>query len=252
MSDPRPSRPTPARTSSGQGQPPSDEMRLVASLEDAANTRIVLRPLATPLPLGFLGLFVATMLLAGGELGWVPHGQEKLMLVGVLALTVPVQAIACVYGFLVRDLVAGTGMGILFGTWGLLAAALLLTPPGSREPGLAWALVLAGVALCVPAVAALESKVLAGAVNLTTALRWWLTAAYEWGAPHDVKLAAGAAGVLLGLLALYAALAFEVEDQARRTVLPTFRRSSGLEAMNGDLSAQVNHAHNEAGVRKQL
>jgi succinate-acetate transporter protein len=227
-------------------------MLLAASLQDAANTRIVLRPLATPLPLGFLGLFVATMLVSGAELGWVPHSQEKLMLIGVLALTVPVQLIACVYGFLVRDLVAGTGMGILFGTWGLLAAVLILTPPGSRNPGLAWALVLAGVALCVPAVAALQSKLLAGAVNLTTALRWWLTAAYEWGAPHDWKFAAGAVGVILGLLALYAALAFEMEDQARRTVLPTFRRSSGLQAMTGDLAAQVSHAHNEAGVRKQL
>lgn len=39
---------------------------------NAAATRVFLRPLATPLPLGFLGLFFATMLMAGLELGWVP------------------------------------------------------------------------------------------------------------------------------------------------------------------------------------
>jgi hypothetical protein len=55
-----------------------------------------------------------------------------------------------------------------------------------------------------------------------------------------------------GWVALYAALAFEVEDQRRRTVLPTFRRGSGVSAMTGDLAARVAKAHNEAGVRKQL
>jgi len=228
------------------------DLRAAAALENAAKTRIVLRPLATPLPLGFLALFFATVSAAGVELGWVPVGQERFVAVGILLLSVPVQLISCVYGFLVRDLVAGTGMGVVAGTWALFGAAVLLMAPGHRSAGLAWALVLSGVALCVPAFAAMESKLLAGGVMLTTVLRWWLTAAYEWGAPHEVKLVAGAVGVALGALALYASLAFELEDQTRETVLPTFRRSSGLEAMTGDLGTQVSRAQNEAGIRKQL
>ncbi|HTX62999.1 MAG TPA: hypothetical protein VMD28_05140 [Acidimicrobiales bacterium] len=221
-------------------------------METAAATRIFLRPIATPLPLGFLGLFFATLLVAGMQLGWVPPNQDRYLAVGILVFTVPVQFVACVYGFLVRDLVAGTGMGLLAGSWGTVAVVLLLGRPGSTSAGLAWILVVAGAALVVPAFAAAQSKLLAAAVNLMTAFRFWVTAVYEWGAPHAWETAAGAVGVALALLAFYAALAFEVEDQRRETVYPTYRRGAGVIAMTGDLAAQVDKAHNEAGVRKQL
>lgn len=221
-------------------------------VDNAARTRIVLRPLATPLPLGFLGLFLATMLLAGMQLGWVPQSQQHVLAIGILVFTVPVQFIACIYGFLVRDLVAGTGMGLLAGSWATVGIDLLLSPPGGRSAGVAWLLVLGGFSLLVPAAAALQTKLLAGAVNLMTAFRFWVTAAYEWGGPHPWETAAGVVGVALAALAVYAALAFEMEDQRRETVLPTFRRGAGTTAMTGDLAAQVSRAHNEAGVRKQL
>ena len=220
--------------------------------QTSAATRLVLRPLATPLPLGFLGLFVATVSLAGLELGWVPTTQGHILAIGVLVLTVPVQLIACVYGFLVRDLVAGTGMGILAGSWGLIALTTLLSPPGGHSAGLAYFIVIGGAALCVPAAAAGQSKLLAASVNLLTALRWWVTAVYEFGAPHVWETVAGAVGIALGALAAYAALAFELEDQRRSTILPVFRRGAGLEAISGDLYTQVDKAANEAGVRKQL
>lgn len=234
----------------GGGSSPAPATAQAAA--NAAITRIVLRPLATPLPLGFLGLFLATVAVAGLQLGWVPASQQHVLAIGILVFTVPVQFIACIYGFLVRDLVAGTGMGLLAGSWGTVALVLLLSPPGSRSAGLAWMLVLGGFTLAVPAAAALQTKLLAGAVNLMTAVRFWVTAVYEWGAPHAWETAAGAVGIALGALAVYAALAFEVEDQRRETVLPTFRRSSGALAMTGDLVDQVSRAHHEAGVRKQL
>lgn len=226
--------------------------RPATAAANAAITRIVLRPLATPLPLGFLGLFLATMALAGLQLGWVPGSQQTVLAIGILVFTVPVQFIACVYGFLVRDLVAGTGMGLLAGSWGTVGLVLLLSHPGSRSAGLAWILVLAGFTLAIPATAAFQTKMLAGAVNLMAAIRFWVTAVYEWGAPHAWETAAGAVGIALAALAAYAALAFEVEDQRRETVLPTFRRSSGVQAMTGDLVDQVSRAQHEAGVRKQL
>jgi uncharacterized protein len=233
------------------GDPPQSVLA-ARGAETAAATRIVLRPLATPLPLGFLGLFFATMLVAGLQLGWVPGSQQRYLAVGILVLTVPVQFVACVYGFLMRDLVAGTGMGLLAGSWGTVAVTLLLTPPGAAVPGLGLILVLAGATLTVPAVAAGRAKGLAAAVNLMTAVRFWVTAVAEWGAPHAWETAAGGLGVALAALALYAALAFEVEDQRRKTLLPTLRRGDGATAMTGGLAAQVDKAHNEAGVRKQL
>lgn len=217
-----------------------------------ALTRVTLRPVATPLPLGFLGLFFATTLVSGLQLHWVPASDGHLLAIAVLVLTVPVQLIASIYGFLARDLVAGTGMGLLAGSWAAVAVALLRSPPGSTSSGLGFLLVLAGVSLLVPAVAAAEAKVLAASVVLGTFARFEVTAAYEMSGSPALQTAAGAVGVALGALALYAALAFELEDAQRRTVLPTFRRGGGLVAMTGDLGAQVGRVENEAGVRQHL
>lgn len=215
-------------------------------------SRVVLRPLANPLSLGFLGLFFATMLLAGDELGWVPASQSHLLDVGILVFTVPTQGIACIYGFLCRDLVAATGMGVEFGTWATVGVGRLLSPPTATNPALGYILVLGAVAVLMPAVAAANSKVLAALVLCSTALRWVLTATYQLSTAPALKTAAGAQGVFLAALALYASLAFELEDQRRRTVLPTLRRGSGEVAMTGSLGAQVEKVANEAGVRKQL
>ncbi|MGB0091293.1 MAG: hypothetical protein WBP81_01955 [Solirubrobacteraceae bacterium] len=52
--------------------------------------------------------------------------------------------------------------------------------------------------------------------------------------------------------AAYVALALEVENLQRRTVLPVFPRSHGAEAMRGDLAEQSRRLEREAGVREQL
>jgi succinate-acetate transporter protein len=230
---------------------------MVARMDDASPStvdvsRVLLRPLANPLSLGFLGLFFATMLLAGDELGWIPASQSHLLDIGILVFTVPAQAVACVYGFLCRDLVAATGMGVEFGTWAAVGAGRLLSPPAATSPALGYILVLGAVAVLIPAVAAASSKVLAALVLCSTALRWGLTAAYQFSTTPAWKTAAGAQGVFLAVLGLYASLAFELEDQRRRTVLPTLRRGSGEVAMIGSLASQVEKVANEAGVRKQL
>jgi succinate-acetate transporter protein len=80
-------------------------------------TRVVLRPLATPLPLGFLALALATTVFSAVQLGWIPADQGRIAGLTALAATVPLQLLASVFGFLCRDPVAATGMGVLAGTW---------------------------------------------------------------------------------------------------------------------------------------
>ena len=53
-------------------------------------------------------------------------------------------------------------------------------------------------------------------------------------------------------VALYAGLAFELEDSRRFTVLPTFRRGAGREALTENLSDELAGVHHEAGVRQKL
>jgi hypothetical protein len=54
----------------------------------------------------------------------------------VLATTVPLQLLAAVMGFLARDPVAATGMGILSGTLGAVSLATLTSAPGAAGEGL--------------------------------------------------------------------------------------------------------------------
>ena len=217
-----------------------------------AATRVLVRPLANPLSLGFVGLFFATTLLTGIQLGWVPLSATHMLAIAMLAFTVPAQSIACIYGFLTRDSVAATGLGILSGTWASLALVTLLSPPGGHSAALGLLLATAAAAVCMPALGAAPAKRLAAAVMFGTAARWVVTAVYEFTGSPGWEVAAGAVGLALGVLALYATLAFEIEDQNRRTVLPTFRRGAGEVAMLGGLQEQVANAANEAGVRTQL
>src|SRR5215203_1986324 len=98
--------------------------------------QVVLRPVATPLPLGFLALFLATVGFAVLQLGWVPDSQSHTVALAVLASTVPLQLIVCVAGFLARDPAAATGMGLLSGGWAAACLATLTSPPGTTSDGL--------------------------------------------------------------------------------------------------------------------
>lgn len=72
----------------------------------------------------------------------------------MLSFTVPIQLIACCYGFLCRDVVASTGLGVLVGTWATVGVSFLVSPPGTTNPGLGMLLVVMAGALLVPATAA--------------------------------------------------------------------------------------------------
>jgi hypothetical protein len=84
------------------------------------------------------------------------------------------------------------------------------------------------------------------------ALRFFLTGAYELSSASAWKYAAGVEGLLLAVVALYAALAFELEDNRLRTILPTLRRGPARQAIAGTPADELDGLHKEAGVRKQL
>jgi succinate-acetate transporter protein len=213
--------------------------------------RVVLRPIGSPLPLGFLGLFVATLSFSAVQLGWVAQAQGSTVALAALVLTVPVQLIASVFGFLARDPVAGTGMGILAGTWATAGLATLTSPPGATSPGLGVVLLCSGAAMLVPAAGG-RQKTVAASVMALSSLRFMVTGVAEVsGAPGWMTLA-GWTGVVLAALSLYAALAFELEGTDRRDVLPLWRRGAAKSAVQDDEDAQLSDVAHEPGVRKQL
>jgi uncharacterized protein len=218
----------------------------------APATRVVLRPLATPLPLGFLALALATVAFSAVQLGWVPPDQGRIAALAALAATLPLQFLSSVMGFLARDPVAATGMGILAGTWAVVGLATYTSPPGTASAGLGVVLVTAGLAMLVPALAAAPSKVVPAVVMGLASARFVVTGIYELTGSATWKTAAGWVGLLLALVALYAALALELEGARGRTVLPVGRRGAGRSAMEGSTSLDGDHLVREAGVRPQL
>lgn len=141
-----------------------------------------------------------------------------------IVATVPLQLLASVIGFLARDPVAGTGMGLLAGTWAVAGFATLTSPPGTVSEGLGVVLLVAGLAMLVPAAVAAASKVVPAAVMALAGTRFIVTGTYEITGSGAWKTTAGWVGLALAVVAFYAALALELESVRERTVLPVGRR----------------------------
>lgn len=215
-------------------------------------TRIVLRPITSPLVLGFLALGAATLVLSGLQLGWYGPGQSTAVALAMMLFGFPLQLLASIFGFLSRDIVAATGMGVLAASWLTAGAVMLLTPPGSTSGALGVLLLFAGIALVVPALAASFNKVVPALVLFVASARFILTGIHQLSGAPAVEAMAGIMGLALLAIALYAALALELEDVRRRTVLPVLRVGMGREALRGTPAQQVAGIEHEAGVREQL
>jgi succinate-acetate transporter protein len=181
------------------------------------------RPLATPLPMGFLGLVMASTLFGVLQVGWLSTSQSTLVALGVLVFAVPLQACSSIFGLLARDPVAGTGSGILAGTWAATTAISLVRPHPTTHPALGVLLIIAAAALLVPASAGF-GKLVAALVLTVAAVRFALTGVYELTDSRTWMAVAGWVGLVTGAVALYGALAFELEGVLDRAALPTGRK----------------------------
>jgi uncharacterized protein len=208
------------------------------NIESADAVRVMLRPVASPLPLGFLALAVATIPFTAVQLGWVAPTEGRAAAIGAIAATVPLQLLASVFGFLARDVVAATGMGVLAGTWGTVGLITATSPPGAVSPGLGVFLLTAGLCMLVPAVSA-GAKLVPATVMTLAGVRFAVTGAYHLTGSAGWKSAAGWVGLLLGVVAVYAALALSLESTHGRAILPLGRRAPAEPA-------------GEPGVRSQL
>jgi hypothetical protein len=215
-------------------------------------TRIFLRPIASPFPLGFSGLATASLLAAGSELGWFSASDRLVVGLVLVAFTPPLQLISAIFGFLGRDTAAATSFGVQGAMWLVVGLDLLLTPAGSASPALGVLLCAAAAWVALGACGAALGKLVPAAVLLLAAVRFLLTGLYELTASRGLEHVAGVVGLVLVGLCAYALLALEMESLERRTVLPLLRRGSGAEAMTAGLDEQVQQIQHEAGVREQL
>jgi uncharacterized protein len=218
----------------------------------ASPERIVIRPLGTPLPLGFVGLAVATSIVACLDLGWVPVGQQHQLALVLVAFAFPLQALATVLCFLARDAPSGAGIGVQAAAWLTLGLLLLTGAPGTRSDATAVFLFAAAGALLPAASTTALGKLVPALVMSGTAVRFALTGLYEWFGGTAWAHAAGWEGVALACLALYAALATDLESARHRPILPLGRRGTGRTALAPGTRPPVSTLDTEPGVRDQL
>jgi hypothetical protein len=215
-------------------------------------TRIVLRPIASCFPVGFAGLAAASVTVAGTELGWIGHSDVVHAALIVFIFAPLLQVIACVFGFLGRDAVAATGMGVLAATWASIGAVTVTSRAGATSHALGTVLFLAGAAVLVSAAVAASAKLVPAIVMCLGAARFVVTGVYEFVPESGWKLASGIVGLVVAFAALYGMASLEIEGMRRSPLLPTFRRGAGRRALAGDLSDQVSDIATEPGVRRQL
>jgi uncharacterized protein len=215
-------------------------------------TRIFLRPMASPLALGFLALGGATIVLSGLQLGWFAPQESSYVTIVLMAFGAPLQLLTSIFGFLARDPASATGMGVLAASWFTIGLIKLDSAPAATSTVLGVFLVFAGSALLVPAIAATFGKLVPAIVLLTAATRFFLTGLYQLSTNPNLQYAAGIVGLVLLGVAFYAALALAIEDVRRKTVLPLLRVGAGRKAVEGSTEDWSEGLGREAGVREQL
>lgn len=216
---------------------------------------VTLTPIATPLPLTFVGLLIASTILSALELGWIPSTQAHEAGWVLVAVPVPLQLVAAVFGFVGRSASAATGSSTLAAAWLGIALDLITKPPGGFSPSRAVAMLAFGVgaALLIPAISDARSGHLLPAGTLAFAgSRFVLTGITGLTESGQLKHATGIVGWCVAAVALYAALALELEGSRKEPLLPTFRLPQSRRSLVAPLGEQVDGLENEAGVRKNL
>lgn len=215
-------------------------------------TRIVLRPYASPLPLGFLSFAVGMALLAGTGFGWLASAAE-VRSAGVLmaAFVFPLELVAAVTALVVRDTAAATVLGLYATSWLGLGLLEIINPEQKTSTTIGMFLAAFALVLIPLAVTAATGKMLLTIVLGVSIVRAGLQAAYELGAPQWSETANGITALVLLALATYGGTAFLVED-ARRTTGPVPRRGAAEAAMTRPPAEQAEQLPPEPGLRDQI
>ena len=217
-----------------------------------AEVRIIVRPYATSLALGFFSFGIGMLLLAGLGNGWLQPGDQHAVGFILASFVFPLELIAAVIAFLARDSFGATGLGLFTTSWLALGILDVESSPGALSRAVGLYELGFSFAITLLAVAAFGGKPLIGVILLASAVRGALAGIHEWHGPAWAWTAAGWLAVAIFAAAMYGGLAFLLEDVHKQQVLPVFRRGTSRESLEGDLHAQLRALGDEAGVRKTL
>ena len=214
-------------------------------------TRVVLRPIGSGLPLGFLAFSLGMIVLAGVGLGWVKNEQ---VLVGVLlaSYVVPLQLLATVMAYLGRDTVGATTLGLFTTSWLAFGLLDIVSRPGSTPKVLGLFSISFGVVVAGMAVVAFRAKPLFGVVLTLSSARAIVDGLHVLTNSSDLKVAAGCIALAASAGAAYTGFALLIEGAWPAALLPVGRRGEAALALQGKLTASRSGIGAEPGVRDQL
>ena len=177
-------------------------------------------PGATPLPITFLGLTIATTLYAGFETQILPRADFHTVGWLVLAIPVPMQFLPAVWGLIRGQLAAATASSVLGATWLALALATITGPVGAPGPSRAESLLLfasAAALLVSITTEVVAGKLVTAAVLLTASCRFALTGVSGLTHAEGWVTTAGVVGFVLAGVAFAGAFFFELRSALSRT-----------------------------------
>lgn len=214
--------------------------------------RIVVRPYATSLALGFFCFGIGMLLLAGSSNGWL-HPSDRHTVGLILATFVfPLELVAAIIAFLARDAFGATGLGLFATSWLSIGFANMQASQDAVSRAVGLYDFGFGFAIGLLAIAALAGKPLIAAILGVATVRSAFAGWHEWGGPSWAWQTAGWLALAIFFVAMYGGIAFLLEDVNKGQVLPVFRRGASKDAMEGGLATQLAELADEAGVRKAL
>lgn len=212
-------------------------------------TRIVLRPIGSPLPLGFFTVAIDSVLVSALQWGILPASDRQAVALIVFPAFV-VQLIVAVFAFWGRDSVAGTLMLSFATTWLVDALVFYRSPPGSTETLGIFLIVFSVFAAFMLAIA--SAKRALAAVLLVAVPRFLVGGIADVTASAAVSKVAAVLGFLLAAVALYTAFALLLEEVKGTEILPIGRSGAARHAVRGNLASQLRNIERQAGVRRTL
>jgi succinate-acetate transporter protein len=248
---PEPGRPGPAKPEPQAGVDPltASDPATIEQRDVQAMTRIVLRPIGSPLPLGFFTVAIDNVLVSTLQWGVLPAADGRAVALIVFPAFI-VQAIAGLFALAARDSISGTLMLSFATTWLIDALIFYLHPPGGAA-ALGMFYVVFGVFISFMLASALAKRALA-AVLVVAAPRFLIAGVGDITGSQAVSQAGAVLGFLLAAVAMYTAFALLMEDSHGREVLPIGRTGAARQAIHGNLDVELRGIERQPGVRRTL
>ncbi|MFF5455356.1 GPR1/FUN34/YaaH family transporter [Streptomyces sp. NPDC012950] len=212
-------------------------------------TRITLRPIASPMPLGFFTIAIASVMTGCLQLGIFSEEARTAVAFTVLPAFV-LQLLVSFLAFGARDVIAATLMAVFAGSW-LPYSLIMLSgaADGLRVLGVFNLALLCFGALMTAVTGPKRALWLVLAVSLP---RWAATGLAGVTGAEWLTRTSGVLGLVVALVAMYTAFALMLEDMRSEQVLPIGRSGPAHLAVEGDLAVQLRNLERQAGVRRTL